>query len=60
MIEPPEGSFSLIPAAAVERNGETSGTLIEDQVKVVMGSEQDQSRMHTMRNESGRHCRNPR
>lgn len=47
MIDPPEGTFSLIPAAAVERTGEASGTVTEDEVKVVMGSEQNLSRAVT-------------
>lgn len=47
MIDPPEGTTSLIPAAAVERTGTNSGSVTEDQVKVVMGSEQDQARAVT-------------
>lgn len=47
MIDPPEGTFSLIPAEVVERTGEKTGQVVEDQVKVVMGSEQTQGRAVT-------------
>lgn len=47
MIDPPEGAFSLIPAEVVERTGANSGQVLENQVKIVMGSEQGQGRAVT-------------